>query len=107
MISTIHSYSRKNKKFCKKLIEFFDRFNLSCKKERNETEKIENEIENTTETETEVTNENTIIDRSNSYIQSIDTKTNINKKEDNDLEICDKLAEKLRGFFTSIFLLVL
>lgn len=99
MISTIHSYSRKNKKFCQKLIRFFDRFNLSCKKQQNE---IETNTENATEleTETEVTENNSIIDRSNSYIESI----NLEKKEDsNELEVCDKLAEKLESFFTSIF----
>ena len=71
-------------------------FNLSCKKEQKE-------IETNTENETE-TSEHTTIDRTDSYIESVNSESNDNKtNEDKELEICDKLAEKLESFFTSIF----
>ena len=83
-ISTIHSYSKKNKNFCRKLLNLFDKCNLTCKKDRP-------------------------LNRTNSYINGVDNPDILENNPDNqedkkkDEELCDRMADILEKIFTSLF----
>ena len=74
VISAIHSYTKNNKQFCRKLMVFLNKFNLNCKKNN--------------------------ITRTNSYSNAIRNDTN----NDTDIEECNKVVSILENIFTGIFL---
>ena len=88
IIGLMHNHTKKNSKTGKIILDFLDRFNISCKKKKQ-------------------------IKRNDSYLQTVNqlnTLANSNNNNDNndneeDEKDCDKLASKIEHLFTVIFFL--
>tara|TARA_B110001450_G_C17619197_1_gene480488 strand:- start:729 stop:1391 length:663 start_codon:yes stop_codon:yes gene_type:complete len=79
VIGVMHSYTKKNNKFAKKLLGLFNKYNIGCKKKQQ-------------------------LNRNDSYLGTINAITNHanNASDDND---CDKLATIIERIFTSVFVI--
>ena len=80
VIGVMHSYTKKNSKFAKKLLGLFNKYNIGCKKKQQ-------------------------LNRNDSYLGTINALTNhadTQLEDDND---CDKLATIIERIFTSVFVI--
>ena len=70
----MHNYTKKNSKTARCILRFFDKFNLSCKKDKK-------------------------INRNDSYLNTI----NVLDTNRSEIKECDILATKIEYLFTSLF----
>ena len=79
IIGMMHSHTKKNSKTAKLILDFLNKFNIRCNKKKK------------------------VINRNNSYLESINEVNNTITTHNEDEKDCDKLASKIEKLFTIIF----